>query len=88
MRNREELISSLQDQLYRARRSIISLVTEEAQKILWGYVDCESQLDTCRWRNIAAAEIIQLAEPILSERFHSSNRALLPIMQGWRIGTL
>src|SRR6266404_4385968 len=33
MMNREKLISSLQDQLYRARRSIISLVTEEAQKI-------------------------------------------------------
>lgn len=58
MRNSEELISSLQDQLYRARRSIISLVTEQAQKILGGYVDCESQLDTRRWRNLAAAEII------------------------------
>jgi hypothetical protein len=79
MMNREELISSLQDQLYRARRSIISLVTEEAQKILWGYVDCESQSDAHRWRNIAAREIIKLAEPIPSELFHSSNRAYCPL---------
>jgi len=79
MMNREELISSLQDQLYRARRSIISLVTEEAQKILWGYVDCESQSDAHRWRNIAAREIIKLAEPLPSELFHSSNRAYCPL---------
>ncbi len=77
--NREELISSLQDQLYRARRSIISLVTEQAQKLLWGYVDCESQLDTRRWQNIAAREIIQLAEAIPKELFHSSNRAYCPL---------
>jgi hypothetical protein len=79
MMNREELISSLQDQLYRARRSIISLVTEEAQKILWGYLDCESLSDTGRWRNIAAREIIQLAEAIPKELFHSSNRAYCPL---------
>jgi hypothetical protein len=79
MMNREELISSLQDQLYRARRSIISLVTEDAQKILWGYLDCESLSDTGRWRNIAAREIIQLAEAIPKELFHSSNRAYCPL---------
>src|SRR5882672_3906222 len=79
MMNREEVISSLQDQLYRAHRSIISLVTEEAQKILWGYIDCESELDARRWRNIAAREIIQLAEAIPSELFHSSNRACCPL---------
>ena len=79
MMNREELISSLEDQLYRARRSIISLVTEEAQKILWGYVDCESELNARHWQNIAAREIIKLAEPILSELFHSSNRAYCPL---------
>jgi hypothetical protein len=79
MMNREELISSLQDQLYRARRSIISLVTEEAQKILGGYVDCESQSDAHRWRNIAAREIIKHAEPIPSELLHSSNRAYCPL---------
>jgi hypothetical protein len=79
MMNREELISSLQDQLYRARRSIISLVTEEAQKILWGYLDCESPSDAYRWRNTAAREIIQLAEPILSEPLNFSNRAYCPL---------
>ena len=79
MMNREELISSLQDQLYRARRGIVSLMTEEAQKILWGYVDCESLSDTGRWRSIAAREIIQLAEAIPKELFHSSNRAYCPL---------
>jgi len=79
MMNREEVISSLEDQLYRARRSIISLVTEEAQKILWGYVDCESELNARHWQNIAAREIIKLAEPIPSELFHSSNRAYCPL---------
>jgi hypothetical protein len=79
MRNREELISNLQDQLDRVRRNILSLMTEEAQKILLGYVDCECQSDTRRWRNIAAAEIIQLAEPIPSELFNFSNRAYCPL---------
>lgn len=79
MMNREDVISSLEDQLYRARRSIISLVTEEAQKILWGYVDCESELNARHWQNIAAREIIKLAEPIPSELFHSSNRAYCPL---------
>jgi hypothetical protein len=79
MMNREEVISSLEDQLYRARRSIISLVTEEAQKILWGYVDSESELNARHWENTAAREIIKLAEPIPSELFHSSNRAYCPL---------
>lgn len=79
MRNCEELMSRLQDQLDRASRSIISLMTEEVQKILWGYVDCESQSDAHRWRNIAAAEIIQLAEAFPSEFFPSSNRAYCPL---------
>lgn len=79
MMNREEVISSLEDQLYRARRSIISLVTEEGQKILWGYVDCESELDARRWRNIAAREIIQLAEANPKELFRYSNRGDCPL---------
>jgi hypothetical protein len=79
MADREELISSLQDQLYRARRSIISLMTEEAQKILWVYVDRESQSDTRHPRNIAAKEIITLAEAFPSELFPSSNRAYCPL---------
>jgi hypothetical protein len=79
MTNREELIGSLQVQLYGARRSIISLMREEAQNILWGYLDCESELNACHWQNIAAREIIKLAEPIPSELFHSSNRAYCPL---------
>ncbi len=55
--NREELITGLQTQLDRALRSVISLMREEAQKSLWGYLDCESLSDTGRWRNIAAREI-------------------------------
>lgn len=54
-------------------------MTEEAKKILWGYADCESQSDTRSWLNIAAVEIIQLAEAIPSELLHSSNRAYCPL---------
>jgi hypothetical protein len=75
----EELISSLEDQLYRARRGIISLMTEEAQKILRGYVDCESQLDADRWEYISVAKIIHLAEVIPSESLNFSNRACCPL---------
>ena len=77
--NREALISSLQDQLDRTRRGIIYLMTEEAQKILSGYLDCKSQSEARRWRNMAAAEIIALAEAFPSELFHSSHRAYCPL---------
>jgi hypothetical protein len=79
MSNREELISSLQVQLDLARRSIICLMADEAQNILWGYLECESQSDVHRWQNIAAAEVIQLAKAIPSGPFQSSNRAYCPL---------
>jgi len=76
----EAEIRCLQDELYDARYTIISLMPEEVEKILKSYYSCKSTEETYRWADIAAAEIIEFAK-ILSpeEGSYLSERAYCPL---------
>ena len=76
----EEKIRRLQDELYQARYTIISLMSEGIEKILTSYYSCESREATYQWKEVAAAEIIEFAK-ILSpeEGSYFSERAYCPL---------
>ena len=78
--NPQETIKCLQDELYEARTTIISLMSEDAQKILESYRWCESRKETYSWQENVAERIIALAKILSPEQgSYLSERAYCPL---------
>jgi hypothetical protein len=73
-RENTEAIRRLEDELYLARSTIISLMPKESQEILKSYYSCSSKEGTYGWEGSAAERITGLAE-------------MLPAHQGSYFGT-
>ena len=76
----EQTIQRLQDELSKARRTIIEVMPEEVQNILTSYYSCTSREDGYRWEGETADSLVALAQPMTPESpFLSSPRAYCPL---------
>lgn len=57
-------IQRLEDDLYTARHTIISLMPDNVQSLLQGYYRCETREESYTWKRELVSELIALAEPI------------------------
>jgi hypothetical protein len=60
----DEAIESLRRELSEARWLIITLMPDEIEEVLQGFLSCESRADRRRWPDVAADRIAELAKPI------------------------
>jgi hypothetical protein len=75
----QEIISDLRRDLDAAVSSVIWLMPEDARSILESFDKCESELDTYRWRQIAASRVVTLAKPFPKGICDSRDRAYCPL---------
>ena len=75
----EEIVKGLEDELYQARRAILSLMPEKVQETLDSYYLCEIQEETRRWEHNTEKNIIGLAELLPQKTIYSSDRAYCPL---------
>ncbi len=78
-------IRQLRDELYRARRTVLSLLPEGVEGLLQTYYDCRSLGDLSRWERDCADRIMELAQlrtaQEMGEYASFSDRALCPLVR-------
>jgi hypothetical protein len=76
----ERRIKYLEEELFKARWTILRLAPEKFHRILQGYYSCESREDTYGWDERVAEQVIGHAEPLPPEKgSYFSERAYCPL---------
>lgn len=75
----EERVKKLEDDLFLARRSILSLMPESLHTSLNSYYSIKSREDSYRWKDDVAQQVIEHATPLPRVSEYFGERAMCPL---------